>query len=349
MANRLKVEIAETVEELKQQLKHQKKGQQKERLQMLYWLKSGQVKTRQELAKRLARNESTIYRWLQKYQQGGLTKLLEVKVAPGIESKIKGQVLEQLQQKLSQPEGFESYRAIQSWLAKLCGVEIGYSTVHRIVRYQLKAKLKVPRPRSLKTTEQQQQTYKKKMPELIQVMTKHFAVERPVRYFCSDESRWGLKTLTGRVITLMGIKPVIEVQWPRDSFWLYGAVEPLTGQNFFYAFSHLDATCFNLFVTQFSAAFPDTLNLLQLDQASAHISGEVHWPDNVVPLFQPSHSPELNPIERFWQDLRKDFKGRNFSNLISLQQALFNAVNSLSLEKVASLTSYSFILDALSI
>jgi transposase len=162
MANRLKVEIAETVEELKQQLKHQKKGQQKERLQMLYWLKSGQVKTRQELAKRLARNESTIYRWLQKYQQGGLTKLLEVKVAPGIESKIKGQVLEQLQQKLSQPEGFESYRAIQSWLAKLCGVEIGYSTVHRIVRYQLKAKLKVPRPRALKTTEQQQQTYKKK-------------------------------------------------------------------------------------------------------------------------------------------------------------------------------------------
>jgi hypothetical protein len=107
-------------------------------------------------------------------------------------------------------------------------------------------------------------------------MTKHFANERPIRYFCSDESRWGLKTLTGRVITLTGIKPVIEVQWPREAFWLYGAVEPLTGQNFFYAFSHLDATCFNRFVAQFSVAFPDTLNLLQLDQASAHISGEVY-------------------------------------------------------------------------
>lgn len=41
MGNKLKVEITETVEELKQQLKYQKKGQQKERLQMLYWLNSG--------------------------------------------------------------------------------------------------------------------------------------------------------------------------------------------------------------------------------------------------------------------------------------------------------------------
>ena len=68
MGNKLKVKIAETAEELKQQLKKQKKGQEKERLQMLYWLKSGQVKSRQELAHRLARNESTIYRWLKKYR-----------------------------------------------------------------------------------------------------------------------------------------------------------------------------------------------------------------------------------------------------------------------------------------
>ena len=79
--------------------------------------------------------------------------MLEVKVAAGIEPKIKGQVLEQLQQKLSQPQrlephvGFKSYQDIHSWLTQLFGLEIGYSTVHRIVRYQLKAKLKVPRPR----------------------------------------------------------------------------------------------------------------------------------------------------------------------------------------------------------
>jgi hypothetical protein len=93
-------------------------------------------------------------------------------------------------------------------------------------------------------------------------MTTHFGHGRNVRYWCTDESRWGLKTLTGRVITLRGVKPMVKVQWPRDALWLYGAVEPLTGQSFFYRFSHLDAVCFELFLQEFGAAFGDTLNLL---------------------------------------------------------------------------------------
>ncbi len=49
------------------------------------------------------------------------------------------------------------------------------------------------------------------------------------------------------------------------------------------------------------------------------------------------------------KELGKDFKNKSFNNLASLQQAIFSAVNSLIPEKVASLTSYPFILDALSI
>jgi len=73
---------------------------------------------------------------------------------------------------------------------------------------------------------------------MIEVMATHFAQGRPRRYFCTDESRWGLKTLSGRVITLRGVKPVVLVQWPREAFWLYGAVEPLTGAHLFYSFSY---------------------------------------------------------------------------------------------------------------
>jgi DDE superfamily endonuclease len=180
-------------------------------------------------------------------------------------------------------------------------------------------------------------------------MTAHFAQGRPIRYFCSDESRWGLKTMTRRVITAMGVKPLIRVQWPRETFWLYGAVEPSSGESFFYSFSHLDATCFNLFVQEFAAAFPDSLNLIQLNQAGAHCASLINWSDNVVPIFQPSHSPELNPIERFWQDLRKPLKGKSFADLAQLRQAVFDVLNMIAQEKVASLTGYSFILDALPI
>ena len=178
-------------------------------------------------------------------------------------------------------------------------------------------------------------------------MVKHFGQGRPYRYFCEDESRWGLKTLTGRVITATGVKPILPVQWQRDNFWLYGAVEPATGEHFFYSFSHLDSLCFHHFLAAFSEAFPDTLNWLQLDQASAHCAASIRWPDNVVPIFQPSHSPQLNPIERLWQDLRRLFQGRIFADLSLLQDALFAHLNSLTLPTVASLTGYPFILDSL--
>jgi len=47
---------------------------------MLYWLKSGQVNSRQAVAE-LGRNQATITRWLKKYKDGDA--LLEVKHAPG--------------------------------------------------------------------------------------------------------------------------------------------------------------------------------------------------------------------------------------------------------------------------
>ena len=128
---------------------------------MLYWLKSGELKTRQALADRLDRAESTIYRWLQTYRNQGLDRLVNVKTAPGKTPQIRGPVLEQLKQRLSQPEGFASYGAIQTWLSQHCGLEVSYSTVHRTVRYQLQAKLKAPRPRSKATDVAQQQAYKK--------------------------------------------------------------------------------------------------------------------------------------------------------------------------------------------
>ena len=46
-----------------------------------------------------------------------------------------------------------------------------------------------------------------------------------VRFFCQDESRFGLKTLTGRRITARGVKPVGKVRWTFQATDLYGVVE----------------------------------------------------------------------------------------------------------------------------
>lgn len=49
---------------------------------MLYWVKTQAIATRQEQPQRLGRDESTVYRWLKRYQQSGIDALLEVKTLP---------------------------------------------------------------------------------------------------------------------------------------------------------------------------------------------------------------------------------------------------------------------------
>lgn len=161
MARRLKLEIAETAKYLEKSLKQSKSGVRKERLLLLWWLKTGQVSEHQELSRRLGRAHATITRWLHSYREGGLAQLLQVKTAPGAESKIQGEALDKLKQQLASPEGFSSYRAIVEWLEQECGLKVKYDTVNRFVRQKLKAKLKVPRPQSLKQADGAVEGFKK--------------------------------------------------------------------------------------------------------------------------------------------------------------------------------------------
>jgi len=55
---------------------------------------------------------------------------------------------------MQEADGFKSYREIQQWIEQTFGKQVKYKTVHKTVRYRLKAKLKVPRPRSLKQNQQ---------------------------------------------------------------------------------------------------------------------------------------------------------------------------------------------------
>lgn len=161
MANHFRVEVKESEAELRHRLGHTRTASSKERLQMLLWVKTKSISTRQELCQRLGRNESTIYRWLQRYYAAGIEGLLEVKQAPGRSAKIPAEVVKQLQQRLANPQGFHSYREIHQWLEQEHGVKVAYRTVHQLVRYTLKAKLKVPRPQSPQASVEAQQTFKK--------------------------------------------------------------------------------------------------------------------------------------------------------------------------------------------
>lgn len=161
MGNHFRVEIKESKEELQHRLSRAITASSKERLQMLYWLKTNAIATRQELALRLGRNESTVYRWLNRYHNGGISALVLVKTPPGKPGLISPEIMERLLARLSSAQGFKSYSQIQQWLNQECQIAIAYKTVHKLVRYKLKAKLKVPRPQCNKVKPEIQQAFKK--------------------------------------------------------------------------------------------------------------------------------------------------------------------------------------------
>lgn len=91
MGNQFRVEVKESLEELKHRLRHAVTATSKERLQMLDWIKANALATRKELSQRLERDASTVYRWLKRYQQGGIDgidALLEIKTPPGKSGRI---------------------------------------------------------------------------------------------------------------------------------------------------------------------------------------------------------------------------------------------------------------------
>ena len=70
-------------------------------------------------------------------------------------------------------------------------------------------------------------------------------------------------------------------------------------------------------------------------------------PDNIIPIFQPPHSPELNPIERFWEFLKIKLQWENCKTLTQLRQKLAEVIEAITPEQIATITSYDFILEAL--
>ena len=137
--------ITESPESLQRQLRAETDTKKRARLQALYLLASGQASSRLMLAKLLAVHRHTIQTWLKRYETGGLQGLLTIKTAPGKRPAAPPHVLTKLQEHLATVRGFGSYGEVQRYLARTHKIALAYSTVHKLVRYKLKAKLKAPR------------------------------------------------------------------------------------------------------------------------------------------------------------------------------------------------------------
>jgi transposase len=172
------------------------------------------------------------------------------------------------------------------------------------------------------------------------------AAERPVRIFCQDESRVGLLPVQRRRLTLSGVKPVGRVQYCFANFYMYGTVEPKTGESFFLELPQLNTVNFQIFLNEFAQHYQESLNIVVLDNGSCHKAKALVIPDNVVCLFLPPYSPELNPIERLWRELKDQLAWVLVTPLEELEHRVEAILRHYSKAAIQSLTSYPYFVHA---
>ena len=161
MAGVCKIEIRESEVELKQLLGQAKTGSEKERLQVLYLLKTKKALSVTHAAEIVGRNRVSLQNWLAEYRQGGLSKLLSKKVSTGRKKTIPQWAEKGLEKRLKLEEGFNSYGEICQWLESKLGRAANYKTVHRLVHYRLKASQKIARPNSAEQSIERLDNFKK--------------------------------------------------------------------------------------------------------------------------------------------------------------------------------------------
>jgi putative transposase len=75
-----------------------------------------------------------------------------------------------------------------------------------------------------------------------------------------------------------------------------------------------------MFLDKLAEQYPDNLNIIQLDNGRFHHGSKLKIPDNVILIFQPPYSPELNPIERVWQHIKQELSWHIYDDLDGLKE-----------------------------
>jgi transposase len=83
-------------------------------------------------------------------------------------------------------------------------------------------------------------------------------------------------------------------------------VAPQTGESFWWEFSHLDGMCFQIFLDKLAEKYPTHLNVIQLNNGKFHHSSGLKIRDNILLIFQPPYTPELNSFERILSHIKQE-------------------------------------------
>lgn len=161
-------------------------------------------------------------------------------------------------------------------------------------------------------------------------------------YF-QDESRFGLITKEGRMLTAKGVKPVCISHQVYSYTWLFGMFSPITGDHLLMELPECNADMFQIFLNEAACENPKTLVIMILDNGAFHKAKKLKIPDNIKLVFLPPYSPELNPAEKMWARFKRAFTNKLFKSIDEISLFIDNAINEINKGIVISTCAYKYI------
>lgn len=92
----------------------------------------------------------------------------------------------------------------------------------------------------------------------------------------------------------------------------------------------------NIFINTLSEQQKDERIILCMDKAGWHTTRQLEIPKNIILRFLPPYSPELNPVELIWRELRaKHFNNKTFNSMNDVEDYLEFALIDFAKDKEA--------------
>lgn len=169
---------------------------------------------------------------------------------------------------------------------------------------------------------------------------------RPVAVVTQDEGRFGRISDPKPAWAPPGVRPKAPKQIVREYMYVFSAVAPALGKMTSLILPYANSEMMNIFLNQVAQDFEEYFVVMLVDGAGWHRSKDLKIPENIRLIQQPSHSPELNPAEHIWEELRENhLHNEAFDSLDELQDRLCEALRNLNddPDRLRSLTNFPYL------
>lgn len=164
------------------------------------------------------------------------------------------------------------------------------------------------------------------------------------KVFFFDESRFGTHSKIGHGWFKRGSRTPIKVKLGFQNFYVYGAVNHLSGEMISLILPHVNAYCLTIFLKEMSHQFPNDQIILVLDGAGWHRAKDLEIPQNIEIVYLPPYSPELNPIERLWQHIKRyTIRNKIYDSLNHLETEIELFIRKIPQADISSICSCNYL------